>query len=243
VARIGFRAVSRVLSLLAVALGLKKAPCPQTLINWVTRLSIVRLPSARLLQGFPLRQAPFSHGLIWMIDGSIALGAGKIVAVLALDAQHHQRTQAAPGLPQVHCLAVAVAASWTGDTRAALLKRLIAVMGRPAADRKDGGSDLHKAIDVWDAQGLASPSIDDIAHAVAHRLKRRDHAHPHFATFLSACGRVSGTLKHTILACLAPPTVHTKARFMHMQRLVTWADRVLTLSPAGGAKAGSPLAT
>ena len=37
VARIGFRAVSRVLSLLALALGIKKAPCPQTIINWVTR--------------------------------------------------------------------------------------------------------------------------------------------------------------------------------------------------------------
>jgi hypothetical protein len=43
VARIGFRAVSRVLSLLAWALGIKKAPCPQTVINWVLRLSIVRL--------------------------------------------------------------------------------------------------------------------------------------------------------------------------------------------------------
>jgi hypothetical protein len=30
---------------------------------------------------------------------------------------------------------------------------------------------------------------------------------------------------------------------MHVHRLVTWADRLLTLSPAGGAKAGSPLAT
>ena len=243
VARIGFRAVSRVLSLLALALGLKKAPCPQTIINWVTRLSIVRIQSARLLQGFPLRQAPFSNGLIWMIDVSIALGAGKIVAVLALDAQHHQRTQAAPGLQQVHCLAVSVAASWTGDTLAALLKRLIAVMGRPAASLKDGGSDLHKAIDVLAAQGLASPAIDDISHAVATMLKRRYHDHPDFATFLSACGRVSGKLTHTILACLAPPTVHTKARFMHVHRLVTWADRLLTLSPAGGAKAGSTLAT
>jgi hypothetical protein len=73
-------------------------------------------------------------------------------------------------------------------------------------------------------------------------LKRRSHDHPKFSTFVSACGRVSGTLKHTILACLAPPTVHTKARFMHGHRLVPWADRWLTLSPAGGAKAGSPLA-
>ena len=53
VARIGFRAVSRVLSLLALALGIHKAPCPQTIINWVTRLSIVRIQSARMLKGSP----------------------------------------------------------------------------------------------------------------------------------------------------------------------------------------------
>jgi hypothetical protein len=242
VARIGFRAVSRVLSLLAVALGIQKAPCPQTIINWVTRLAIVRMQSVRLLKGPVLSQAPFSNGLIWMIDISIALGSGKIVAVLALDAQHHRLTQAAPSLGQVRCLAVSVAVSWTGDTLADLLKRLIAVMGRPAAYLKDAGSELHKAIDVLDAQGLASPAIDDISHAVANMLKRRYHDHPTFSTFVSACGRVSGKLKHTLLACLTPPSVHTKARFMNVHRLVTWADRLLHLSPAGGARAGSTLA-
>ena len=60
-ARIGFRAVSRVLSLLAWALGIKKAPCPQTIINWVIRLTIVRIDSARMLRGLPLRQAPFTQ--------------------------------------------------------------------------------------------------------------------------------------------------------------------------------------
>ncbi len=83
VARIGFRAVSRVLSLLAWALGIKKVPCPQTVINWVTRLAIVRSQAARLLEGLPLRQAPLSNGLIWLIDSSIGLGTGKIVAVVA----------------------------------------------------------------------------------------------------------------------------------------------------------------
>jgi hypothetical protein len=71
-----FRAVSRVLSLLAPALGIKKAPCAQTLINWVIRLSIVRLQSARLLQGLPLSREPLSNGLIWIIDSSIGLGTG-----------------------------------------------------------------------------------------------------------------------------------------------------------------------
>jgi hypothetical protein len=41
---------------------------------------------------------------------------------------------------------------------------------------------------------------------------------------------------------LAPPKVRTKARFMNLHRLCTWADRVLKLSPVGGAKTGSTLA-
>jgi hypothetical protein len=242
VARIGFRAVSRVLSLLAWALGIKKAPCPQTIINWVMRLSLVRIESARTLQGFPLSQAPFTNGLIWMLDISIGLGSGKIVAVLALDAHHHHLAGGAPSLHHVHCIAVSVAASWTGDTIAALLKRLIAQMGRPSAYLKDGGSELQKAVDSLAEQGLSSPCLDDISHAVASMLKRVYQDHPSFETFLSACGRISGKFKHTILACLAPPTVRTKARFMHVHRLFTWADRVLKLSPPGGAKTGSTLA-
>ena len=241
-ARISFRAVARVLRLLAEVLGIKKAPCPQTLVNWVTSLSIVRIQAARRLQGVSLSLAPFTNGFIWMIDISIGLGTGKILSVLALNARHHQLVAAAPGFQQVHCIAVSVAASWTGETIADLLQRVILVIGRPAAYLKDCGSELHKAIGLLEEQGLASPSIDDISHAVANMLKRRYQEHPQFATFVSACGRVSGKLKHTMLACLAPPTVHTKARFMNVHRLVTWADRLLKLSPAGGAKAGSTLA-
>src|SRR6266700_2954788 len=118
---------------------------------------MVRTQSARLLEGLPLSQAPFSNGLIWLIDLSIGLGTGKILAVLAVDAHHHQLTPRALSLDCVHCLGVSVADSWTGDTIAALLSRLIAVMGRPAAYLKDGGGDLHKAVALLDEQGLASP--------------------------------------------------------------------------------------
>jgi hypothetical protein len=242
VARIGFRAVSRVLSLLAWALGIKQAPCPQTVINWVTRLAIVRTQSARLLKGLPLSQVPCSNGLLWLIDSSIGLGTGKMLAVLAVDAHHHQLVPSALSLDRVHCIGVSVADSWTGDTIAELLDRLIAQMGRPAAYLKDGGSDLHKAVAILGEQGLASPCIDDISHAVAGMLKRTYQAHPALGTFLAACGRVSGKLTHTILACLTPPKVRTKARFMHGHRLFTWADQVLGLSPTGGAKQGSALA-
>jgi len=242
VVRIGFRAVSRVLSLLALALGIQKAPCPQTIINWVLRLTLVRIDAARMLRGVPLSQALFSNGLIWMIDISIGLGTGKILAVLAFDAHHHQLAPGALSVDRVRCIGVSVATSWTGDTIADLLRRLIAVMGRPAAYLKDGGGELQRAVALLEEPGLASPCLDDISHAVAGMLKRFYQHHPTFETFVSACGRVSGHLKHTILACLGPPKVRTKARFMNVHRLFTWADRVLKLSPAGSAKTGSTLA-
>ena len=241
-AHISFRAVSRVLHVLADWLGIGKAPCPQTVINWVIRLSIVRMQSVKLLQGAARHLSPFTNGLIWMIDTSITLGTSKLLSVLALDAHHYQLAGCAPGFQHVRGIAVAVSPSWTGECLAELLERVIAVVGRPAAYLKDGGSELKKATDVLSERGLGSPVIDDISHAVANMLKRRYEKHPQFSTFLSACGRVSGRLKHTVLACLTPPKVQTTSRFMNVHRLVRWADRVLGLLPAGRAKAGSVLA-
>ena len=209
------------------------------MIHWVIRLSIVRIEAARSLQGLPRSQAPFPNGLIWLIDLSIGLGAGKMLAVLAVRAHHHHLMAGALSLAHAHGLGVGVATSWTGDTIAELLGRLMAQVGRPAAYRTDGGSDLHKAVALLDEPGLGSPCLDDISHAVAGMLQRVYHAHPTFTLFVSACGRVSRKLTHTILACLAPPTVRTTARFMHRHRLFTWAERVLQLSPPGGAKTGS----
>lgn len=242
VARIGFRAVSRVLGVLSGVLGIDKAPCAQTVINWVTRLSLVRIQAACLLKGLPSSQDPFSNGLILMLDISIGLGTGKILSVLALNAHHHRIEDGAPTFRDVHCIAASVAESWTGESIAAFLERLIAVMGRPLAYLKDGGTDLHKGVRLLDERGLGSPSIDDISHVIANLLKWWYEDQPMLATFLSACGRVSGKLKQTILACLTPPKVRTKARFMNLHRLIAWADRLLKLSPPGGAKAGSVLA-
>lgn len=241
VARISFRAVSRVLGVLTGALGIKKAPSPQTIINWVRRLALVRIQAALVLKGPVLERAPFCNGWIWMIDISIGLGTGKILTVLALNVHHHKTEPDPPGFKDVRCVAVCVAESWTGEAISALLKRLIAVLGRPAAYLKDAGTDLHKSIRLLDEQGLGSLSIDDISHVIANLLKRWYHDHPMFETFLSTCSRVAGNLKQTILACLTPPKVRTKARFMNLHRLIAWADRLLKLSPPGGARKGSVL--
>src|SRR4029450_4208009 len=112
-AHLSFRAVSRVLHVLADWLGLGQAPCPQTVINWVMRLSMVRMQSVKLLQGAARPLIPFTNGLIWMIDTSITLGTGKLLSVLALDAHYYQLAGCAPGFQHVRCIAVAVSEEHT----------------------------------------------------------------------------------------------------------------------------------
>ena len=239
VARIGFRAVSRVLAVFAPQLGLAKTPCTQTIINWVTRLSIARMTGDRSPghTGAP----PFSGGFILLLDACIGLGKGKILTVLALDARHHVRNQGAPSLQQLICVAVAVNDTWTGETIADLLRAVIARIGTPVAYLKDGGTDLGKAVRLLSEQGSTSVSIDDISHFVANLLKHQFQNHALFDVFIRACGAVSRLFKQTLLACLAPPKVSTKARFMNLHRLVKWAALLLKQSPRGRAANGSLL--
>ena len=240
-ARISFRAVSRVLSVLAPALGIPRAPSHQTVINWLLRLSIVKMQSIPRVCSIISSCDPFSNGFIWLVDISIGLGAGKILTVLALDAQHHAIDPGAPTLKNVHCVGVAVATSWTGQDIANFFKKIIGALGRPIAYLKDGGADLRCAARLLAEEGFVSPCIDDVSHKIANLVKHEYGTHPLFAIFLSTCGKVSKRLKQTILACLAPPKISMKARFMNVHRLVSWADKLLKHSVVGPAAKGSLL--
>lgn len=242
VAHLSFRAVSRTLGVLGERLGIPKPPCPQTVINWVQRLSIARIRTGIEAGCASLTTTRYGAGSIWLIDTSIGLGDGKILAVLALNTHHYLISNGAPTMAHVTCLAVGVAPSWTGETIAAFLQRVIAVTGCPAAYLKDGGTDLSKATRLLAERGLPSPCIEDISHISANILKHEYQDHPLFSTFLTACGTASKKLKQTVLACLAPPKVSTKARFMNLHRLVTWADQILKHSPRGRASEDSVLA-
>ena len=241
-ARIGFRATSRVLKVLSPYLGIEKSPCPQTISNWVNRLSIVKTQSNFNIIGNHI-VTNFSKGFAWLIDLSIGLGSGKILSVLALDLKHYQEHNHAPKLQNVICIATSVAATWTGETIMEFLNKVVAsVGGAPCAFIKDGGTDLGKSVRLLNEHGNSCLNIADISHVIANLFKHEYGEHPLFEIFTSACGKISKNLKQTLLASLAPPKISSAARFMNIHRLVTWADQLLKHSPRGPAAEGSMLA-
>ena len=63
-ARIGFRAVSRVLGVLRDYLGIVKPPCAQTIINWGIRLSIAKIRNVSQWTGPRISNDMFSNGSV-----------------------------------------------------------------------------------------------------------------------------------------------------------------------------------
>jgi len=230
-AGISFRACSRVLEILQPYLQLARVPTAQTINNWVVQLSIARIRMAPIL----------ANKFIFVMDESIGLRGEKIFALIAINAQHFYQNSSAPTLQTIQCVAVAVASSWTGEIISNLLQEVIAITGPPIAFIKDGGSNLSKAVRLLNEQNISCVSIDDISHTIANILKHKYKNHSMFDIFLSACGQVSKNVKQTILACIAPPRVSIKARFMNIRKLIEWADKLLKHSPRGAAAEDSIL--
>ncbi len=236
---VGFRAISRMFGILQTCLGITKVPSHQTIINWVTRYSLSKIWNYKGLPCVSFGRNKLANGAIWMIDTSIALGAGKILAVLELRIDHYKNSHSAPTLEDINCVAISVAKSWTGESIANFLQEVISVTGKPAAYLKDGGLDLAKGVRLLNERGFSSFSIDDVSHVVANLLKHEYSKHPSYDGFISACGQASKKLKQTALGFLAPPKNSTKARFMNIHRIVTWAEMVLQHSPPGRTSKGS----
>ncbi|WP_186441754.1 hypothetical protein, partial [Desulfamplus magnetovallimortis] len=241
VGHVGFRTISRVLGILQIYLGISKPPSPQTIINWVTRYALAKIWNYSGVPSLALTKNKIVNGAIWMIDTSIALGAGKILAVLEAKIDHFKHNQSAPTLENINCVAISVANSWTGESIADFLQQVIKVTGKPAAFLKDGGRDLMKGVRLLNERGIYSLSIDDVSHVVANLLKNEFSKHPLYEKFISACGQASKRFKQTILGFFSPPNASTKSRFMNIHRLVKWAEMVLKHSPAGRASKGSAI--
>ncbi|MGD9732811.1 MAG: hypothetical protein AB7U45_11575 [Desulfamplus sp.] len=239
---IGFRAISRVLEILKQYLGIAKVPCVQTIINWVTRYSLLKIWNYSGIPSICLNGTMFANGAIWIVDTSIGLGVGKILTVLELKLNYFENNTIPPTLEDINCVAISVAKSWTGEKIADFLQQVIHITGKPAAYLKDGGCDLMKAVRILNERGFSSNSIDDVSHVIANLLKNYYTKHPLYDIFISACGQASKNLKQTVLAFFVPPKVSTKARFMNIHRLVKWAQKVLKHLPADTVTENSPVA-
>ena len=240
-AKIGYRAISRVLKVVGRFFPLHLMPSHQTVVNWLTKLSIVKMRNLPPFSNTMTGPLGTTNGYIYLIDESIGHSGSKILAILAMPIDHYKNGAGYPKLSQLSCIGVAVGESWTGENVRDFLAKVIKVSGKPVAYLKDQGSNLEKACRLLASQDLGSVGIKDISHYAANLLKKLYEDDPRLEQLLGACGESAKKLKQSLLGCLCPPKVRHKARFMNITRILKWVNCVLSLSPVGRAKRGSML--
>jgi len=193
--------------------------------DWTTgRLWLLRVGLYKLT-----RPKPRADDWVFFIDHSVQ--AGKTKCLLVLGARLSELPPV--GEPLRHAdlepLALIPTEQSTKEIVCEQLEDVAAKTGVPRAILDDHGSDLHGGVKLFQQQHPQTIEIYDATHKAARLLKRRLERDPRWAEFVQQVGQARRQVKQTELACLAPPPIGEKARFMNLGDLIGWGEKTLGL--------------
>jgi hypothetical protein len=119
--------------------------------------------------------------------------------------------------------------SSTKQTVAVCLENAVAQTGVPRAILDDHGADLHGGVEIFREAHPETSEIYDVKHKAACLLKARLENNPRWKAYASQSAYTKFAVQQTPLACLAPPSQRSKARFMNLDGLVAWGVKTLAL--------------
>lgn len=225
-AGVGSRSVGRVLERIGEYFPVA-VPVYTTVLNWVYRCGLHVLN----------RPVAWRTDWIFVADHTIALGQAKCLVVLGITASELERTHYSPSHRDMQVLAIEVTAHSTGPWVAQVLERLAQRVGPPVQIVADHGSDLHQGIELFQQHSPGTVYTYDISHRIATLLKAELDKDARWNAFLAHCRDSLARFQQTDLAFLLPPRQRTKARFMHVDAHIEWAQRLLAYHDRGDFRA------
>ena len=112
---------------------------------------------------------------------------------------------------------------------AVCLEEAVAHTGVPRAILDDHGADLHGGVEIFCQAHPETSEVYDLTHKAACLLKARLEGDARWKAYTSQLGQTKFAVQQTELACLAPPSQRSKARFMNVAGLVDWGRQTLAL--------------
>lgn len=221
------RSATGVLQLLSGQLPfLEQAPCPNSGRGWLLRIGLFRLTCEK----------EAAEDWVWMMDHTLQLGPYKCLIILGIrlsdwDSERPLRHDDMTLLnltPMEHSCGELVCEqllATAGDT------------GLPRAVVSDEGTDLKRAMELFQQQHPQVRHQHDMKHKNALLLRKELDRDPRWAEFVKEANRTKLATTQTSLAFLNPPGLKTKARYMNLDTLVQWGRRTLAYLEADGREA------
>lgn len=197
-----------------------RAPCYQTVRQWLLRVGLHTLTSAQ----------PAGDDWIWIVDHTQQLGDKKILLIVGLRLSVWRAGQPLEH-GDVELLVVHPETKSTGEGLAQHFEVLQERLGMPRGIVSDGARDLRLGVTLFRERHpeVLLAWLYDIKHFTALLLKQELENDSTWQAFTSAANRTKQQCSVTALAALHPPNQRGKARYLNLQELVAWGRKILTL--------------
>jgi hypothetical protein len=214
----GLRGAGRAMALaMAVVSPPLASPCWSTGRLWLLRLGYYKLT----------RPQPHASDWVWIVDHTAQMGAATCLVILGVRLSALGPDDYGLGHEQVEPLALFPVTRSNGQVVYEQLEQTIARTGVPREIVSDTGSELHAGVSRFCRAHPETASISDIKHQTALLLKHDLQRDADWETFCQLATHTRNQVQQTPLAALAPPNQRTKSRYMNVDRLVVWGDRML----------------
>ena len=214
------RAVPRVFMILYHKLEATTViPAASSVRWWLQRLGLYALRE-------PL---PRADDWVLLIDHSVQIGTVKVCVILGILLGDVPYPLRALRYEDMHVIAVIPVGQSTGEIVDAQLEQATLRIGIPRQIVSDGGSDVKKGAALFAGRHPETSVTYDAAHHVAIVLKRRFEDDPQWSEYIDRLSQVKSSIRQTIDAFLASPSLRPKARYMNLESVLKWSRRILDL--------------
>lgn len=195
-------------------------PSHTAIRDWILQVGYYKLTSIQK-----------SNDWIGMIDLSIQIGSKKCLLILGVQAATLLKAKALT-FEDVHVLHLELLEKTSGPIIYEVLKKSEKSVGQYRQFCHDQGSDIVSATRLYvqsiqEAEGRKIPVMNDIAHKIANLLAV-EAAELGWTEFASKASQMKQKLQWTKWAALCPPSQRSKARYMNLDELTDWANKILS---------------
>ena len=163
---------------------------------------------------------------IYIIDHSIQMGKEKLLLIIGIRAKDLPKNRALK-YEDTEIIDLQPVQKSTGKIVYEQIEEASKRTGKPRAIVSDMGSDIKLGVKIFQKNSSNTVHVYDLKHKIALLIKDILESDDEWSDFKKFANFVVKKLQNTIVAGYRPPKQKEKARYMNIEGLVRWGDKIL----------------
>jgi hypothetical protein len=202
--------------ILPLMFNLKRTPSINSGKLWMLKLGYYNLT----------KEQTIADDWIYIIDHSIQMGKEKLLLIVGIRAKDLPQDRALR-YEDTEIIDLQPVKKSTGEIVHEQIKEATKKTGKPRAIVSDMGSDIKLGIKKFQEKSSDTVHVYDLKHKIALLIKGILESGNEWSEFKLFANFVVKKLQNTAIAGYRPPKQKEKARYMNIEDLVRWGDKIL----------------